>query len=116
MEQDHVAKQKRYAAQPTQRTARSGGSGRPRWARGRGLLVLLAVIALGMAVILQAAARERSGPPLPLRTIADIPLAGGSSRMDYESLDQRAGLLFIAHLGAGMVSVLDMRSNRIVTT
>jgi hypothetical protein len=76
--------------------------------------VLLAAIALGMAVIVQAAARAVSGPPLPLRTIADIPLAGGSSRMDYESLDQRAGLLFIAHLGAGMVSVLDTRSNRIV--
>jgi YVTN family beta-propeller protein len=78
------------------------------------LLVLLATIGLGMAVILQAAAREVSGPPLPLRTIADIPLAGGSSRLDYESLDQRAGLLFIAHLGAGMVSVLDTRSNRII--
>jgi YVTN family beta-propeller protein len=77
---------------------------------------LLAAIALGMAVILQAAARDVSGPPLPLRTIVDIPLAGGSSRLDYQSLDQRAGLLFIAHLGAGMVSVLDTRLNRIVAT
>src|SRR5437867_41374 len=107
MEQDHVVKQKRYSTQPTQRTARRGGPGRPRWARGRRLLVLLAAIALGMAVILQAAAREMSGRPLPLRTIADVPLGGGSSRLDYESLDQGAGLLFIAHLGASMVSVLD---------
>jgi YVTN family beta-propeller protein len=76
--------------------------------------VPLAVFGLVIALIVQAAAREMSSSPLPLRTIADIPLAGGSSRLDYESLDQRAGLLFIAHLGAGMVSVLDTRSNRIV--
>src|SRR5437016_1862586 len=105
MEHDDVVKQRRYSAQPTQRAVRRGGPGRPRWARGRRLLVLLAAIGLGMAVILQAAAREVSGPRLPLRTIADIPLAGGSSRLDYESLDQRAGLFFIAHLGAGIVSV-----------
>src|SRR5256714_1493055 len=84
MEQDHVAKQKRYSAQPTQRTARSGGPGRPRWARGRRLLVLLAAIALGMAVIFQTAARAGSGPPLPLRTTARIPLAGRGPRPRYQ--------------------------------
>jgi YVTN family beta-propeller protein len=67
-----------------------------------------------VGVLLQMAARRESGPLLPLRTLADIPLAGGSSRFDYESLDQQRGLLFIAHLGASLVSVFDTHANRIV--
>src|SRR5207248_1709550 len=91
-----------------------GGPGAPGRTRRRRLLVSLAVFGLILALIVQATAREMSGPRLPLRTIVDIPLAGGSSRFDYESLDQRTRLLFIAQLGAGMVSVLDTRSNRII--
>lgn len=53
---------------------------------------------------------------LPLRTVASVPLPGGSSRFDYQSLDQQRHLLFIAHLGAGLVHVVDTRSNRVVTT
>jgi len=50
-----------------------------------------------------------------VRVIADIPLSGGTSRFDYQSLDQQRGLLFIAHLGASTVSVFDTRAGRIVT-
>jgi len=68
----------------------------------------------GVAALLLAAVLPRAAATLPLRTIADIPLAGGSSRLDYESLDSRTGLLFIAHLGAGIVSVFDIKTQRIV--
>src|SRR5207248_7524976 len=109
-----MANQETRSAQPTQSTVPRAGLGAPQRTRRRRLLVPLAVFGPVIAFILLAAAREVSGPPLSLRTIVDIPLTGGSSRLDYESLDQRTRLLFIAHLGASMVSVLDTRSNRIV--
>jgi YVTN family beta-propeller protein len=49
-----------------------------------------------------------------VRVIADIPLSGGVSRFDYQSLDQQRGLLFIAHLGASTVSVFDTRTRTVV--
>jgi YVTN family beta-propeller protein len=53
---------------------------------------------------------------LPFRTVADVPLTGGSSRLDYESLDPKRNLLFIAHLGASQVIVVDTKANRVVKT
>jgi len=90
---------------------------RPVWGRRRGILPLgLANILLALLLLplLAGAVPRVSTPPLRLRTIADVPLAGGSSRLDYESLDERTGLLFIAHLGAGIVSVFDTKTQRIV--
>jgi len=90
---------------------------RPVWGRRRGILPLgLAGILLALLLLplLAGAVPRISTPPLRLRTIADVPLAGGSSRLDYESLDERTGLLFIAHLGAGIVSVFDTKTQRIV--
>ncbi len=82
-----------------------------RWARA----ALLAGVGLALVVTVPVAIRQAFGSPgLPLRTVADIPLAGGSSRLDYESLDDRRGLLFVAHLGASIVSVVDVRANRVV--
>jgi len=90
---------------------------RPVWGRRRGILPLgLAGILLALLLLplLAGVVPRVSTPPLRLRTIADVPLAGGSSRLDYESLDERTGLLFIAHLGAGIVSVFDTKTQRIV--
>lgn len=49
-----------------------------------------------------------------LQTIADIPLPGDTSRLDYQSLDPQTGLLFIAHLGASSVIVFDTNQNKVV--
>ena len=51
--------------------------------------------------------------PAHLETLADIPLPGGASRFDYQSVDPRTRLLFISHLGASMVTVFDLASGRI---
>lgn len=51
---------------------------------------------------------------LPLHTVATIRLPGGSSRFDYQSLDEGRHLLFIAHLGASMVTVFNTGTNRVV--
>lgn len=51
---------------------------------------------------------------LPLRTIADIPLTGNASRLDYQSFDPASGRLYIAHLGDDMLTVFDTKAQKIV--
>lgn len=36
---------------------------------------------------------------VPLRNLRDVPLSGGTSRFDYQSMDSESGRLYIAHLG-----------------
>jgi YVTN family beta-propeller protein len=50
-----------------------------------------------------------------LRPVADVPLGGNTTRLDYESLDQGRHLLFIAHLGDSAVIVFDTQGQRVVT-
>lgn len=52
---------------------------------------------------------------LPLRVVRpDIALPGGANRFDYASIDAQRRLLFLAHLGSGMVTAVDLRSERVV--
>jgi DNA-binding beta-propeller fold protein YncE len=51
---------------------------------------------------------------LPLATVATVPLPGGSSRLDYASMDVQRHRLYIAHLGAGFVIVVDTKARRVV--
>ncbi len=50
-----------------------------------------------------------------LAQVADVPLPGGSSRFDYQSLDERTGRLYIAHLGAGKVAVFDTKTRKVIS-
>ncbi len=78
-----------------------------------GVVILLLVLAF---IALRAWGARPAGtiPGAHIQTIADIPLSGGTSRFDYQSLDQHAGRLFIAHLGASIVSVFDTKTRKIV--
>jgi len=99
---------------------------------GRGMLWRVLIIgAFLVAILVVAALRFFGSPsasPLPIRiqaslpparesahleTVDDIPLPGGASRFDYQSLDARRGLLFISHLGASTVMVFDLTSRSI---
>lgn len=51
---------------------------------------------------------------LPLSRVADVPLGGGTTRMDYASFDPRRHLLFIAHLGDSAVIVFDTQAQKVV--
>ena len=62
-----------------------------------------AVLALGAAA-------------LPLKTVATVPLPGGSSRLDYASVDPGRHRLYVAHLGGGLVIVFDTKKRRVVET
>jgi DNA-binding beta-propeller fold protein YncE len=65
--------------------------------------------AASLAVVLGAAS-------LPLKTVATVPLPGGSSRLDYASVDSKRNRLYMAHLGGGLVIVFDTKRRRVVKT
>ncbi len=44
----------------------------------------------------------------------DIPLPGGATRFDYQSLDQTTGRLYVAHMGDGSVVAVDTRAQRVI--
>jgi hypothetical protein len=45
--------------------------------------------------------------PLPLRTVTDFDLPGNTSRFDYASLDATRHRLYISHLGASQIVVVN---------
>src|SRR6266498_1182802 len=51
---------------------------------------------------------------LPLRTLSDVPLTGGATRLDYQSLDSGSGRLYIAHLGSDLMTVFDVNKQTMV--
>lgn len=74
--------------------------------------IVIAIIA-GLVAL---ACRPGAGAaqPSPFRLIRDVPLSGGTSRFDYQTLDQQAHRLYIAHLGADLVTVFDTESGTVV--
>lgn len=73
---------------------------------------IAAFIAALVVIALPFGARSSE---LPLRQVgADIPLPGKANRFDYASVDPQRRLLFLAHLGSGMVTAVDLRTNRII--
>ena len=51
---------------------------------------------------------------LPLRFLGDVPLTGGTTRLDYQTLDSDAGRLYIAHLGSDLMTVFDVHNQTVV--
>ena len=51
---------------------------------------------------------------LKLKVVADIPLTGGTTRLDYQSLDSASGKLYIAHLGSDLMTVFDVNKQTMV--
>src|SRR6266550_2680719 len=51
---------------------------------------------------------------LPLRTLNDVPLTGGATRLDYQSLDSVNGRLYIAHLGSDLMTAFDLNKQTIL--
>ena len=55
-------------------------------------------------------------PQAKLQVVAEHRLPGQTSRFDYQSLDERRHLLFIANLGANQIDVIYTRGPRLVRT
>lgn len=76
---------------------------------------LLAVSATTTLVTGAAYASEKLvAANVPLEEVANVPLGGRPSRLDYASLDTGRHLLFIAHLGDSEVIVFDVNALRVV--
>src|SRR5689334_1379848 len=70
--------------------------------------------ALGALLFSASIATAGDTPPLPLKHVADVPLSGKPTRLDYQSLDPKTHLLFVAHLGDGVVHVFNTETGKIV--
>lgn len=71
--------------------------------------------AFAFVCLLTAGVGVAATTSLPLKEAhPDILLAGKSNRFDYESIDPQRRLLFIAHLGSGIVTVVDLRTNNVL--
>ena len=81
--------------------------------RGKRRRVARAPLAAVMAIMLYADGVVAAAG-LPLQRVADIPLGGNTTRLDYESYDSDRHLLFIAHLGDSAVIVFDTQAQRVV--
>jgi len=46
--------------------------------------------------------------------LADVPLPGGATRFDYQSIDSSSGRLYIAHLGSDLMTVFDIAKQTVV--
>lgn len=57
---------------------------------------------------------EGSSGNLPLRTLSDVPLTGGTTHLDYQSLDSDGGRLYIAHLGSDLMTVFDLNKQTVI--
>src|SRR3989449_5865131 len=51
---------------------------------------------------------------LPLQILSDVPLTGGATRLDYQSLDSENGRLYIAHLGSDLMTAFDVKQQTII--
>lgn len=89
----------------------------------KGLALIFGALLLILAGVI-AFVLTRPSPQLPtneiektfgLRHIADIPLAGGLTRFDYQSVDETRGQLYIAHLGSSLLTVFDLKNQKVLT-
>jgi len=64
-------------------------------------------------VATQSQATSVSGS-LPLHVLTDVPLTGGTTRFDYQSLDSGSNRLYIAHLGSDLMTVFDVNKQTVV--
>lgn len=81
------------------------------------LLVALGVEACGLDPRGLARSANADAPANShFHTVADLPLPGDTSRFDYQSYDPRAHRLYLAHLGAGVVLVVDTQKRAVVGT
>src|SRR5262249_62215925 len=74
-------------------------------------------LGVALGVLPLASTRIEAARPankLPLRHVADVRLPGSPSRFDYQDIDAARHRLYVAHLGAGQVDVVDLESSKVV--
>src|SRR5436305_12632012 len=69
---------------------------------------------LSAAAVLLCTSALGQKSPVPLKKIADIPLPGPAVRFDYQSFDLTHARMYIAHMNANHLVVLDLRKREVV--
>lgn len=86
-------------------------------ARARLFRSLACALALGSLGACSSPGSGSATPSsLPLRQVQDLPLPGGTNRLDYQTIDPAARRLYVAHLGDGSVEVVDLGKQAVVGT
>jgi DNA-binding beta-propeller fold protein YncE len=80
------------------------------------LWVMAVVIAVAACGNQSRDSHDTLPPGLPLKPVGEIRLPGDNSRFASASLDDKHGLLFIAHLGASEVIEVDINTQQVVRT
>src|SRR5260370_9381491 len=110
---------------------RNGKSLARRLSRGFAATVVAALLVLGCSSQQRKSNADIASPPssastadvnsaavveakLALRTLSDVPLTGGTTRLEYQRLDSENGRLYIAHLGSDLMTVFDVNKQTIV--
>jgi DNA-binding beta-propeller fold protein YncE len=75
---------------------------------------LLLTVVAGFCCVVRNITAGPDGEAL-LKKAADIPLPGGTTRFDYQSLDESTGRLYFSHMGDGQLVVFDTHSEKLVT-
>jgi YVTN family beta-propeller protein len=84
-----------------------------------GILVvtLVAAVGLGLSTQLGRVGAQPAAEHLSLRQVAEFELPGPpGKRFDYLTIDEDGHYLLSAHLAAGLLHVIDLRSNAVVKT
>ena len=75
--------------------------------------VVLLFTAAALTLSVHGCGRIEAKSSLPLRQVADVPLPGNPTRLDYQALDPQRHLLFIAHLGDSSVIVVNTATRKV---
>lgn len=84
------------------------------------LLISIAILLVFVTVlfVVKTASNKHNliapGNQLELEHLVDIPMNGGTNRWDYQSINYENNRLYISHLGSNLVTVFDLKSQKII--
>ncbi|MDE3254283.1 MAG: YncE family protein [Bacteroidota bacterium] len=79
--------------------------------------IVFGALLLGMLVSMacsQETSFNQRAEKLGLKFITDVPMTGGATRFDYQSVNEVNRRLYIAHMGSDRVSVFDMDAGKVI--
>jgi DNA-binding beta-propeller fold protein YncE len=79
-------------------------------------IVVVGAAALASALTVSGSVPAATVAAFPLRTVERVPLPGPSVRFDYTSLDPTTNRLYIAHMDASELLILNVRTHRVIKT
>lgn len=82
---------------------------------GRHLVAVISVLLIAAACT-PARSQAEASRALPLHTVRDVRLPGGTTRFDYQSIEPLARRVYVAHLGDSAIVAIDLDRLRPIAT